>query len=56
MWSTDAANSLIKKATKSNDDLTKELAKYLGFALNTIEYLENRIESLNGRVKELEAK
>lgn len=56
MWSTETAKHLVDKGNKSEDSLTKELAKYLGLALDTIEYLENRIESLNGRVKELEAK
>lgn len=56
MWSTETAKHLVDKGNKSEDSLTKDLAKYLGFALDTIEYLENVIKERDGIIKGMEAK
>ena len=48
MWSKDTAKYLIDKGSKSEDELTKDLAKYLGYALDTIDYLDDIIDDLRG--------
>jgi len=44
MWSTEAAKNLIKEGRKSDDQLAKRLADYLGYALGTIDYYEKLLE------------
>ncbi len=56
MWSTEAAKHLVDKGNKSEDLLTKDLAKYLGYALDTIEYLENVIKERDEIIKGMEVK
>lgn len=51
MWSIEIAKSLVKKGNKSNDQLAKRLADYLGYALNTIDYYEKLLDK---RRKEIE--
>ena len=52
MWSTKTAKSLVKEGKKSDDQLTKRLAEYLGYALDTLDYYEKiirkRKEKQNG--------
>lgn len=43
MWSTKTAKSLVKEGKKSDDQLTKRLAEYLGYALDTLDYYEKII-------------
>lgn len=44
MWSTETAKGLVKEGKKSNDQLTKRLADYLGYALDTIDYYEELLD------------
>lgn len=44
MWSTETAKNLVKEGNKSNDQLTKRLADYLGYALDTIDYYEELLK------------
>lgn len=40
MWSPEMAKSLIAQGKKSEDDLTRRLADYLSYALDSVEYYE----------------
>lgn len=44
MWSTETAKSLVKEGKKSNDQLAKRLADYLGYALDTLDYYEKLLD------------
>lgn len=52
MWSTETAKSLVKEGNKSDDQLTKRLADYLGYALNTLDYYEKLLEKERKRNSE----
>lgn len=41
MWDKKTAQELVKQGERADDDLTKRLATYLGFALQSVEYYEN---------------
>lgn len=44
MWSTETAKDLVKEGRKSNDQLAKRLAEYLGYALDTLNYYEELLK------------
>ena len=56
MWSKETAKYLIDKGRESEDGLTKDLADYLGYALDTVEYLDDVIKERDEIIEGLKEK
>lgn len=51
MWSTKNARSLILQARETDDELTRRLADYLGYALETVDYYERLVNKMEKKAK-----